>query len=124
MFKDKGSKIEKKKIVDNVKGTIAFINIVDVHVETTKSKATKVQVLKEWNWKNNKSVVDWEVEERLKKSMFKSIQIFLITFPIVEVPSTTKGDCDISWAILLNLVTSTKNHNHKYLMFFKINQYL
>ncbi len=74
MFKDKGSNIEKKKIVGNVKGTIAFINIMDVHVETTRSKATEVQLLKEWNWKNNKSVVDWEIEEHLKKSMFESIQ--------------------------------------------------
>jgi hypothetical protein len=47
MFKDKGSKIEKKKIVDNVIGTVAFINIMDVHVETTRSKAIEVQVLKE-----------------------------------------------------------------------------
>jgi hypothetical protein len=47
MFKDKGSNIEKKKIVGNVKGTIAFINIMDVHVETTRSKATEVQLLKE-----------------------------------------------------------------------------
>jgi hypothetical protein len=46
----------------------------DVHVETTRSKATEVQLLKEWNWKNNKSVVDWEIEEHLKKSMFESIQ--------------------------------------------------
>lgn len=74
MFKDKGSKIEKKKIVDNVIGTVAFINIMDVHVETTRSKAIEVQVLKEWNWRNNKSVIDWEVEECLKKSMFESIQ--------------------------------------------------
>jgi hypothetical protein len=38
--------LKRKQNVDNVKGTIAFINIVDVHVETTRSKAMKYKCLR------------------------------------------------------------------------------
>jgi hypothetical protein len=34
------------------------INIVDVHVATIRSKATKVQVFKEWELKKNKNIED------------------------------------------------------------------
>jgi hypothetical protein len=41
MFKDKGNQnVEKKHVVD-VKVTIAFMNMVDVHVTTTRNKVLK-----------------------------------------------------------------------------------
>jgi hypothetical protein len=42
----------------NVKVTIASINMVDVHVATTRSKTTKVHMLKEHEPKKNKSAID------------------------------------------------------------------
>jgi hypothetical protein len=48
MFKDKGNKTTKKKHVD-VKVTIAFLNMVDMHVATTKSKVIKIQKLEQSN---------------------------------------------------------------------------
>jgi hypothetical protein len=38
MFKNKGNQNVEKKHVANVKVTIAFMNMVDVHVTTTRSK--------------------------------------------------------------------------------------
>lgn len=41
MFKDKGRKIVESKLVVEVKIAIALVNMVDFHVPTTYSKATK-----------------------------------------------------------------------------------
>jgi hypothetical protein len=42
MFKDKGSKIVKKKHVGNVKVMTTSINMVDVHVVPTRSKVIEI----------------------------------------------------------------------------------
>ncbi len=41
-----------------MKVTIASINMVDVHVATTRSKTTKVNMLKEHELKKNKNAID------------------------------------------------------------------
>jgi len=47
MFKDKGNQnVEKKHVVD-VKVTITFMNMVDVHVTTTRSKIFETQEFKD-----------------------------------------------------------------------------
>lgn len=56
-FKDKGNKTTKKKHVD-VKVIIAFLNIVNMHVATTKSKVIKIQKFKEHEPRKNKGIVD------------------------------------------------------------------
>ncbi len=61
------NKVVKKKFVVNVKVTIASINMVDVHVATT-----KVNMLKEHELKKNKSAIDQEVKNRVKKSMVET----------------------------------------------------
>jgi hypothetical protein len=48
-----------------VKITTTLVNMVDVHVGTTRSKETK--------YKDSKNVANWEVEECLKKSMVETI---------------------------------------------------
>lgn len=55
-----------------MKVTIASINMVDVHVATTRSKTTKVHTLKEHKPKKKKSAIDWEVKKRAKKSMVET----------------------------------------------------
>ncbi len=57
MFKDKGNKTSKNKHVD-VKVTIASLNMVDMHVATTKSKVIKVQKFKEHEPRKDKSVAN------------------------------------------------------------------
>jgi hypothetical protein len=47
--------------------------MVHVHV-TTQSKASEEYVFKNWEPKKNKTTVDWEEEEKLKKSMVETIQ--------------------------------------------------
>ncbi len=49
------------------------VNVVDVIV-TIRSKVTEEQVFKDRELRKAKSVVDWEKEERLKKSMVETIQ--------------------------------------------------
>jgi len=52
---------------------ITNVNVVDVNV-TTRSKVIEKNVLKDRELKKTKSVVDWEKEEWLKKSMVGTIQ--------------------------------------------------
>jgi hypothetical protein len=49
------------------------VNVVDVNV-TTRIKVTKEHVFKNREPRKAKSVVNWEKEKRLKKSMVKIIQ--------------------------------------------------
>jgi hypothetical protein len=49
------------------------VNVVDVNV-TTRSKATEEHVFKDKEPRKAKSVVDWEKEKWLKKSMVEIIQ--------------------------------------------------
>ncbi len=65
ILKNKGGKTTKKKLVIDVKITTTLVNMVDVHVGTTRSKETK--------YKDSKNVANWEVEECLKKSMVETI---------------------------------------------------
>jgi hypothetical protein len=87
MFKDKGNITTKKKHVD-VKVTIAFSNMVDMHVATTKSKIIKVQKFKEHEPRKNKSLAK-KVEEHTKKLMVETIQYMQVIDTHVEVPCTT-----------------------------------
>ncbi len=47
MFKQKNNQNVEKKHVANVKVTIAYMNMVDVHVTTTRSKVFKAQEFKD-----------------------------------------------------------------------------
>jgi len=47
MFKDKGNQNVEKKHVADVKVTITFMNMVDVHVTTTRSKHFETQEFKD-----------------------------------------------------------------------------
>ncbi len=49
------------------------MNVVDVNV-TTRNKIIEKQVFKDKEQKKTKSVIDWEKEEQLKKSMVEKIQ--------------------------------------------------
>ncbi len=49
------------------------MNVVDVNL-TTRNKITKKQVFKDREPRKAKNVVDWEKEERSKKSMVEKIQ--------------------------------------------------
>jgi hypothetical protein len=48
MLKNKRNKTIKKKSIVDVKVMTTSINMVDVHVATIKSKATKIHLFKEW----------------------------------------------------------------------------
>jgi hypothetical protein len=52
---------------------IANVNVVDVNV-TLRSKVTMKHVFKDREPRKVKSVIDWEKEEWLKKSMVETIQ--------------------------------------------------
>ncbi len=52
---------------------IAIVKVVDVSV-TTRSKVIEEQVFMDKKLRKTKSVVDWEKEEQLKKSMVEIIQ--------------------------------------------------
>ncbi len=52
---------------------IAIVKVVDVSV-TTRSNVIEEQVFKDKKLRKTKSVVDWEKEEQLKKSMVEIIQ--------------------------------------------------
>ncbi len=64
--------IEVQPIVEAQIGT-TNVNVVDVNV-ATRNKTTKEQVFKDRKPRKAKSVVDWEREEWLKKSMVEIIQ--------------------------------------------------
>jgi hypothetical protein len=64
--------IEVQPIVEAQIGT-TNVNVVDVNV-ATRSKTTKEQMFKDRKPRKAKSVVDWEKEEWLKKSMVEIIQ--------------------------------------------------
>jgi len=51
---EKEFKIAKNKLVVKVKVTSALVNMVDVHV-TTRSRAKKKQMFKDWELINNKT---------------------------------------------------------------------
>jgi hypothetical protein len=55
MFKDKGNQNVEKKHVTNVKVTIASMNMVDVHVTTTRNKVFETQEFKDKEPLKNKN---------------------------------------------------------------------
>jgi hypothetical protein len=55
MFKDKGNQNVEKKHVANVKVTIASMNMVDVHVTTTRNKVFEAQEFKDKEPLKNKN---------------------------------------------------------------------
>jgi hypothetical protein len=63
------------KVQPNVKTQIVTtdVNVMDVNV-TIRSKVTKEQVFKDREPRKKKGDVEWEKEERLKKSMVEIIQ--------------------------------------------------
>ncbi len=72
MFKDKGGQSIEFKLVAKVKTIIASVNMVDVNV-TTQSKTSEEQMFKDQQLRKNKSTANWEVEEKLKRSMVETI---------------------------------------------------
>jgi hypothetical protein len=71
MFKE--SQTTKSKPAIEVKVIIAWVNIVDVNV-TTQSKGSEKQVFKDWKLRKNKSAANWEVKERVERSMVETVQ--------------------------------------------------
>ncbi len=73
MFRGKFVTIAEVQLVVEIKIVSTNVNVVDVNV-TTRSKAIEDHVFKDRKPRKAKSVVDWEKEERLKKSMVETIQ--------------------------------------------------
>jgi hypothetical protein len=57
-----------------MKVAITLVNMVDVHVVTTQSKATEEQMFKDQEPRKNKNTMEWEANRKLKNSMVESIQ--------------------------------------------------
>jgi stalled ribosome rescue protein Dom34 len=60
-------------VVDELKTITVDVNVVDVNV-VTRSMIIEYKVFQEKEPQKNKSIVDWEKEEKLKKAMVKTIQ--------------------------------------------------
>jgi hypothetical protein len=73
MFHDKYVTIIEVQHVIDTQTVTSNVNVVDVNV-TTRIKVTKEHVFKDREPRKAKSVVNWEKEERLKKSMVEIIQ--------------------------------------------------
>ncbi len=73
MFHGKFVIVVEVQLVIKTQMVIANVNVVDVNV-TTKSKATKEHVFKDKEPRKIRSVVDWEKEEWLKRSIVETIQ--------------------------------------------------
>jgi hypothetical protein len=73
MFHGKYMTIAEVQLVVKIKIVSTNVNVVDVKV-TTRSKAIEEHVFKDRKPRKTKSVVDWEKEKRLKKSMVETIQ--------------------------------------------------
>jgi len=78
--------IEFQPIIEAKIGT-TNVNVVDVNV-ATRNKAIKEQVIKDRKQRKAKSLVDWEKEEWLKKSMVEIIQQIKKTQTQPKGPST------------------------------------
>ncbi len=85
MFKDKGNQNVEKKHVANVKVTIASMNMVDVHVTTTRIKNFKAQEFKDKE-PLKKNATYKEIDKKMKNSMVETIRQLQVTKPIMEVP--------------------------------------
>jgi hypothetical protein len=79
--------IEFQPIIEAQIGT-TDVNVVDVNV-ATRNKAIKEQVFKDRKPRKAKSLVDWEKEEWLKKSMVEIIQQIKKTQTQPKGPSTS-----------------------------------
>jgi hypothetical protein len=66
MFKNKGVKSIKKKIVVEPKVSNPSIHIVDVNMAITKSKVIEEHIFKEKKPIKKKSTTNWEEEQRLQ----------------------------------------------------------
>jgi hypothetical protein len=73
MLNDNGGQTIKSKRLDEVKVIIALVNMVDTNA-TTQSGASEKQMFKNQKPRKNKFTTNWEVEERLKRSMVETIQ--------------------------------------------------
>jgi phosphopantothenate synthetase len=73
MFHGKFVTIIEVQPVVETQTIIAIVKVVDVSV-TTRSNVIEEQVFKDKKLRKTKSVVDWEKEEQLKKSMVEIIQ--------------------------------------------------
>jgi hypothetical protein len=73
MFKDKGGKTIESKPTIEIKVINTLINMVDVNV-TTWNNTSEEQVFKDQELRKIKSMIGWEAEEKLKKSMVETIQ--------------------------------------------------
>ncbi len=61
-LKTKGNQNVEKKHVADVKVTITFMNMVDVHVTTTRSKNFETQEFKDKEPLKNKNATYWEID--------------------------------------------------------------
>ncbi len=73
MFHGKFMTIAKVQPIAKTQIITTDVNLVDVNV-TIKSKVIEEHVFKDRELKKAKSVTNWEKEERLKKSMVKTIE--------------------------------------------------
>jgi hypothetical protein len=73
MFHGKSMVVAKVQLVVETQIVAIDVNVENVNV-ATRSKVTKEHVFKDREPRKAKSVVKWEKEERLKKSMVETIQ--------------------------------------------------
>jgi hypothetical protein len=97
MFKDKRNQSTKSKLTTKVKTIITSINMVDVNV-TTHNMTSEEQVFKDRKLKKNKFAIDWEVEEKLKKSMVETIQQMHVVNLPPDLPTPSIEEWTANWA--------------------------
>ncbi len=103
IFKNKGGKFIKTKLVAEIKITIISVNMGDIHV-TTQSKASEEHVFKDQKPRKNKSIIDQETKKKLKNIMVKTIQQMQIASPPPNLPAIIVGEWTIGWIKMLSLV--------------------
>jgi hypothetical protein len=78
-----------------------LVNMVDVNV-TTQNKTNEEQVFKYRKPRKNKFAIDWEIEEKLKRSMVEPIQQMQVINLPLDLPIPSTKEWMISWARMPN----------------------
>ncbi len=96
MFHGKSMIIAKVQPIVQTQIIITNVNVVDVNV-TTRSNVIEEQVFKDKEPRKGRSVIDWEKEEQLKKSMVEIIQQIQKIQTQTERPFTSMEGWNTNW---------------------------
>jgi hypothetical protein len=104
MLKDKGSQSIEFKLAAKVKTIIASVNMVDVKV-TIRSKTNEEKMFKYQEPRKNKSIADWELEEKLNRFMVETTQHMQVINSPLELAALAIGEWTTNW---VGMPSSTK----------------